>query len=124
MTYKEIAEQLNKKYNTDIFIADYNGDTEGRTRIYLDAKSELGKTISVEVDTEYLEAKCIIINGADTNDVLAVSKANLEKDKQIEDLKLQVQKEKENVDYWRNKDRANEDVKEFAQDTILKAIKG
>jgi len=124
MTYKEIAEQLNKKYNTDIFMTDYDGNIVDRSSIFLDAKSELGKTISVEVDIESLEVRCVILNTLNANDVIAISKANIAKDKQIEDLKLQVQKEKENADYWRNKDRASEEVKEFAQDTILKAIKG
>ena len=124
MTYKEVAEQLNKKYNTDIFKENYDGDIGDSSSIFIGAKSELGKALSVEVDAESLEVRCVFMHAANANDVIAISKANIEKDKLIEDLKLQVQKEKENTDYWRNKDRASEEVKEFAQDTILKAIKG
>lgn len=124
MTYKEIAEQLNKKYNTDVFKENYNGDVGDSSSIFIGAKSEIGKTLSIEVEPESLEVRCVIINTSDANDVIAISKANLKKDEQIEELKLQVQKEKENTDYWRNKDKSSEEVKEFAQDTILKAIKG
>lgn len=124
MTYKEIAEQLNKKYNTDIFVEDYDRDCGESTMIFITAKSKLGKDFSVEVNPATLKIGSVVINGLTVEDIKILSNTESNYFEKIQTLSLELAKEKENTDYWRNKDRENNAVKEFAQDTILKAIEG
>lgn len=124
MTYKEIAEQLNKKYNTDIFVEDYDRDCGENLAIFISAKSKLGKDFSVEVNPATLEIGSVVINRLTIEDIKTLSNTESNSFEKIQTLSLELAREKENVDYWRNKDRENNAVKEFAQDTILKAIEG
>lgn len=124
MTYKEIVEHLNNTYNTDIFYSDYDGEFGDRTVVFIDAKSKLGKNFSVEVNPITLEIGSVIINKLTVEDIKILSNVDSNLFEKTQTLSLELAKEKENTDYWRNKDRENNAVKEFAQDTILKAIKG
>lgn len=124
MTYKEIAEQLNKKYNTDIFYEDYDRNCGESAVIFITAKSKLGKDFSVEINPATLEIGSVVINRLTIEDIKTLSNVDSNSFEKIQTLSLELAKEKENTDYWRNKDRENNAVKEFAQDTILKAIEG
>ena len=124
MTYKELAEQLNKKYNTDIFVEDYDRDCGESLAIFITAKSKLDKDFSVGINPATLEIGSVVINGLTIEDIKILSNTDSNLFEKTQTLSLELAKEKENTDYWRNKDRENNAVKEFAQDTILKAIEG
>lgn len=124
MTYKEIAERLNNLYSTKIFETEYNGDVGESSSIWLDVGTKIGKPLSVEVNPTTYEIGSVVIHKLSVKDIETLSNADSNLYKKVQNLSLELANEKENVEYWRNKNNENNAVKEFAQDTILKAIEG
>ena len=123
MRYSEFIEKLNQHYHTDIFYKDYDCDMSDTSNAFINVRTGTNKTMSVDVEIETYNIKNFYISGYISYEELSLlTRFNEVSD--VANLNRELAREKENVDYWRNKDRENNAVKEFAQETILKAIEG
>lgn len=123
MRYSEFIEKLNQHYHTDIFYKDYDCDMSDLDNAYINVRTGTNKSMSVDVEIETYNIKNFYISGYISYEELSLL-TKFDKVSDVFKLEKELAKEQENTDYWRNKDRENNAVKEFAQDTILKAIEG
>ena len=122
MTYQELANKLNEKYNTDIFYCDYHLNVDGK-EADIKFKSKLNEEFYVSVNVETLEFEKIFrFSFVDFSTVESIVKWNQQDE--IDKLKANVKfLESENKNL-KNSVSSGNAIKDFAQDTILKAIKG
>lgn len=128
MKISELCKELNEKYDTDIFTSEFgdielgdNAETQwirlkGRDEIHVEALIKTMEIGSINVDRNQLSISDLeyIAHGDST-----------------EDLKDEIQHLREHISYLESEseEKVNEvialnGVKEFAQETILKAMKG
>lgn len=122
MTYQELTNKLNEKYNTNIFYSNYNLEIDNK-QADIKFKSKLNEEFYVNVDVETLEFKKIFtFIFVDFSTIESIAKGNQQDE--VDKLKVDIKfLESENKDL-KNSVSSHNAIKDFAQDTILKAIKG
>lgn len=125
MTYEELANKLNEKYNTHIFYAEYPFTIDEKKEIQLAVNIPSLKGLHITVDVDTLDIKDLCRWGSiDVNALVKLSKSDdqiiqIEQQSEIiKNLHLKIEDMQEEI----VKVEALKSVRDFAQETILKAI--
>lgn len=127
MTYKELVNKLNEKYNTDIFVCDYDLEITNDKSCVINIKIDGIKNPHVSVNLETLELFdfcCFCSIDPETLVKIAKAPASYQ---EIREHKETISILKTQLEFVRTdlaKIPVLEGVRDFAQDTLLKAIKG
>lgn len=125
MTYEELANKLNEKYNTHIFYAEYPFTIGEEKEIQLAVNIPSLKGLHVTVNVDTLDMKDLFRwGGIDVSALVKLSKSD--------DQTIQIEQQTETIKNLRSKIEdmqeeivkveALKSVRDFAQETILKAI--
>jgi len=127
MTYKELANKLNEKYNTDIFSCNYDFEITEDKICHIDVKIEGLKKAFVSANIETLELTdfcCFGLINPETLVRLAKAPETYQEIQKYKDTVNMLKTQIEFVSTDLAKIPVLEGVRDFAQDTLLKAIKG
>lgn len=131
MTYNEIAKKLNEMYNTDIFFIKCGGDLTPEDFCLTYVNLPGIDDVQVEVDPTTLRIKSFFchqtVDGNSLAKIGVALKSLSEYEKQCEiinNLNLKLENMQTTIGVMQKEFDALNGVKDFAQDTILKAIKG
>ena len=126
MKYQEFVKKVNEIYNTNIFYSPYTFDIEEDDKkeetVYF--KDYLDNVYIVDIDLESFEIKNFHSIERKNFSIKLFESMNTNLQEENNNLKCIVYDSKKEIEYLKKIESQNDGIKKFAQETILKAIKG